>query len=243
MTRMVSAKPPSLRLGSLDTLICPLMPRSATGVFHWFDAPRPLRRASAAPSAIRKGHSYPVGRIATAGRRPCSGSEPEAQRTPRRPCPAVAIVIFGRISSVAALRQVLLRDQEPRHGSARRWNAQSANRRDCDPVKRGPFSHGKAAGNGKPGRRRIRERDRARTRQQEAPPKRGPSQGGNAPRGANKDYLSRAIGAKFSLPVPVAGLWTEGTSQRSGRAASLRCSVAYDSRSATSLPRARERRK
>lgn len=190
-----------------------------------------------------RGIRHPVGRIATAGRRPCSGSEPEAQRTPRRPCPAVAIVIFGRISSVAALRQVLLRDQEPKRGSARRWNAQSANRRDCDPVKRGPFSHGKAAGNGKPGRRRIRERDRARTRQQEAPPKRGPSQGGNAPRGANKDYLSRAIGAKFSLPVPVAGLWTEGTSQRSGRAASLRCSVAYDSRSATSLPRARERRK
>ncbi len=164
-----------------------------------------------------RGIRHPVGRIATAGRRPCSGSEPEAQRTPGRPCPAVAIVIFGRISSVAALRQVLLRDQEPRHGSARRWNAQRANRRDCDPVKRGPFSHGKAAGSGKPGRRRIRERDRARTRQQEAPPKRGPSQGGNAPRGANRDYLSRAIGAKFSLPVPVAGLWTEGTSPiRSG---------------------------
>src|SRR6266566_9070568 len=138
MTRMVSAKPPSLRLGSLDTLICPLMPRSATGVFHWFDAPRPLRRASAAPSAIRKGHSYPVGRIATAGRRPCSGSEPEAQRTPRRPCPAVAIVIFGRISSVAGLRQVLLRDHKriPGTARARRWNAQSADRRDCDPVKR-----------------------------------------------------------------------------------------------------------
>jgi len=39
-----------------------------------------------------RGIRHPVGRIATAGRRPCSGSEPEAQRTPRRPCPAVAIV-------------------------------------------------------------------------------------------------------------------------------------------------------
>src|SRR6266516_1226420 len=122
---MVSAKPPSLRLGSLDTLICPLMPRSATVVFHWFDAPRPLRRASAPHPRSGRGIRHPVGRIATAGRRPCSGSEPEAQRTPGRLCPAVAIVIFGRISSVAALRQVLLRDQEPKRGSARRWNVKT----------------------------------------------------------------------------------------------------------------------
>ena len=72
-----------------------------------------------------RGIRHPVGRIATAGRRPCSGSEPEAQRTPGGPCPAVAIVIFGRISSLAGLRQVLLRDQEPKRGSARRWNVKT----------------------------------------------------------------------------------------------------------------------
>src|SRR5260370_42441220 len=79
------------------------------------------------------------GGSATAGRRPCSGSEREAQRTPGHPRPAGAIVIFGRISSIAARWRVLLRDHER---SRRLADAilKSANRRGCDPVNaKAPF--------------------------------------------------------------------------------------------------------
>src|SRR5262249_47606583 len=193
MTRMVSAKPPSRRLRALDTLVGLLMPRSATLVFHCFDWTRasafgwrmPPIRGPEGNSGIRGGRS------GAAGRRRFSGSDGKAQRTRCRPSPAVAIVMLGHAVDAALGREL---GGAGREGNRATWlapHARTAHRRDCVSIK--------PPGDGIGGRRAAAGRDLL----QKAPPKRGPSQGGNAPRGASAHYLSRRVDANDSSPLAV----------------------------------------
>src|SRR5436309_12588585 len=117
ITRIDSAKPPSRRLRSLDTLIGHLMSRSAKVMVHRFDAPRPRMRADGRTPPIRDPEATFVirwGGSAAVGRRRFSGSQRGAQRTRHRHCLAVANVIFGHAVGLTALRRGLLRVERSR---------------------------------------------------------------------------------------------------------------------------------
>src|SRR5262249_49382104 len=121
------------------------------------------------------------GGSASAGRRRCSGSEQAAQRTRLGPSCAVEIVIFGGMQR----RSGGCGSQQEPSAAPRALDGFRANKREGGSIKRidgGCLAEGRE---NRKIRRARRQATAASPNQQEAPPKRGPSQGGNAPRGAN----------------------------------------------------------
>jgi hypothetical protein len=226
------------------------MPRSATVVFRWFDAPRPLRRANPAPSAARKGHSSSDGED-----RQLPAAALVAARTERRnerrgtplPCcrncdfrPHVVDRRAGECSCKTT------------KGAARRGSPMECSKAEIGaiaPRSSGwrACSHGEAAGSSKTRPRRIPDaRDRPRIGQQEAPPKRGPSQGGNAPRGANRRLPESRDRREVFLARCGGKLVDRGDKPEIRSGGGFPRLLARDSRSVRSfrsLPNSRERRR